>query len=71
MNEMKLEYDRKANAIYIYLKEKIEKGEVKQTISLNDEIILDFDKDKKLIGIEIINAAKYVPKELIMEGIMA
>lgn len=58
---MKVEYGREADAAYIYLK-KIEAGEVKETIELNDDIILDFDKDKKIIGIEILNASKIMPK---------
>lgn len=62
---MNVEYDKKVDAAYIYLKKKIGKGEVKKTISLNGEIILDFDKDHKLVGIEILNASKYIPKETI------
>ena len=47
---------------YIYLKDKIEKGEVKKTISLNDNIIVDFDSKNKLIGIEVLNASTVMPK---------
>ncbi len=59
---MKVTYDKEADAAYIYLKDKIEKGEVKNTISMNENIILDFDSNKKLIGIEILSASKVVPK---------
>jgi len=55
-------YDKEVDAAHLSLK-KIEKGEVKSTIELNENIILDFDKDKKLIGIEILNASKFVPKK--------
>ena len=48
--------------LLIYIKDKIEKGEVKSTISMNENIILDFDSDKKLIGIEILSASTVVPK---------
>lgn len=58
---MKVTYDKEADAMYIYLK-KIEAGEVEDTIELNENIILDFDKDKKLIGIEILNASKVIPQ---------
>ena len=58
-----IKVDKEAEAAYIYLKDKFNKGEVKKTIALNDEIILDFDKDNKLIGIEVLNAVKYLPKQ--------
>ncbi|MFH0836578.1 MAG: DUF2283 domain-containing protein [Candidatus Aenigmatarchaeota archaeon] len=59
---MKVTYDKEADAAYIYLKDRIEKGEVKSTVSMNENIILDFDSDKKLIGIEILSASTVVPK---------
>ena len=45
---MRFEYDDDVDAAYIYVKDKIAKGEVKNTISLNDNIILDFDSKNKL-----------------------
>lgn len=59
---MKVKYDKEADAAYIYLKDKISRGDVKDTISMNENIILDFDSNKKLIGIEILSASKVVPK---------
>lgn len=59
---MRFEYDDDVDAAYIYLKDKIAKGEVKNTISLNDNIILDFDSKNKLIGVEILNASDVMPK---------
>lgn len=62
---MKVTYDKDADAAYIYLKDKIEKGEVKKTISLKENIILDYDKNKKLIGIEILSASRIVSKSTV------
>jgi len=62
---MKATYDKEADAAYIYLKEKIERGEVKNTISMNENIILDFDSNNKLIGIEILSASSVVPKSAV------
>ena len=62
---MKVTYDKQADAAYIYLKDQISKGEVKDTISMNENIILDFDSNKKLIGIEILSASKVVPKSAV------
>ena len=54
---MKFEYDKKADAAYIYLEDSIAEGEAQKTIELNDNIIVDFDKNGKLLGIEILSAS--------------
>ena len=59
---MKVEFDKEADAAYIYLKDRIRKGEVKKTITVSDTIILDLDKNKKLLGIEVLNATKNLAK---------
>ncbi len=62
---MKIEYDKEADAAYIYLVESIGKGEAVKTIELNQNIILDFDKQGKLLGIEVLDASKTLNKESI------
>jgi len=57
---MIIKMDKEADAAYIYFKE-ISPGEVVQTISLNDSINIDLDKDGKTIGIEILDASKNLP----------
>lgn len=57
---MMIKIDKDADAAYIYFKE-ISPGEVAQTISLNDSINVDLDKDGKTIGIEILDASKNLP----------
>ena len=59
---MKIEYDKEVDAAYIYLVDKIEKGQVEKTIQLNDSLSVDFDKNNKLVGIEILNASKMLTK---------
>ena len=68
---MKITYDGVADAAYIYLKYPIKAGEVKNTIALNDEIILDFDKNGKLIGIEILNAKKILAPKVLRKAVLA
>lgn len=65
---MKLEYDKDADAAYIYLKYPMGEGEAKSTIALNDNIILDFDVKKKLIGVEILDASKVLSKKVLLEA---
>lgn len=57
---MEITIDKEADAAYIYFKE-ISPGEVAQTISLNDSINIDLDKDGKTLGIEILDASKNLP----------
>ncbi len=64
---MKVEYDKDVDAAYIYLKYPIKDGEAKDTIELNENIILDFDENKKLIGVEILNASKVLDKKALAE----
>ena len=59
---MRTEYDKEADAAYIYIKNSIGKGEVERTVKLDNSVILDFDKKNKLIGIEILNASKTLPE---------
>jgi len=60
---MKMSYDKEIDAAYIYLKDKILAGEVAETVSLAENINLDYDKSKKLIGIEILSASKVLPEK--------
>jgi uncharacterized protein YuzE len=57
---MRTEFDKEADAAYIYFKE-IGSGEVAQTISLNDSVNVDLDKNGKVLGIEILNASQHLP----------
>jgi uncharacterized protein YuzE len=65
---MKFEYDEEVDAAYIYLKYPIKQGEAKKTIALNDNIIIDFDSDDKLIGVEVLNASKVIAKKALVQA---
>jgi len=58
---MRIEFDKEADAAYIYLKD-VHEGEAVRTITINKDIILDFNSDNKLIGIEVLNASKNLTK---------
>ncbi len=57
---MRIEFDKEADAAYIYFKE-IENGEVAETITLNDSMNVDLDKEGKVLGIEILDASEHLP----------
>ena len=65
---MKFEYDKEVDAAYIYVADAILPGESKKTIELNNNIILDFDANSKLIGIEILDASKILNKNAIAQA---
>ena len=67
--EMKIEYDKNADVAYIYFKE-ISEGEVVQTISLNDSVNIDLDKDGRTLGIEILDASKNLPLNAINSAVL-
>ena len=66
---MRFEYDQDVDAGYIYLKYPLKDGECKKTEEVNENIILDFDKAGKLIGVEILNASKILSKKVIEEAV--
>ena len=57
---MRIEFDKEANAAYVYFKE-IENGEVAETIILNDSVNVNLDKSGKILGIEILDASEHLP----------
>jgi len=51
---MKIEYSKKADALYVYFKETY----VAKSQDIEEGITLDFDEKGQLIGIEILDAGK-------------
>ena len=51
---MKITYDKKADAKYIYLK----KGKINFTKKVKDWLLFDYSKNGEMLGIEILNASK-------------
>jgi uncharacterized protein YuzE len=51
---MKIEYSKTADAIYVYFKEEF----VERSKEIEDGIVLDFDRNGQLVGIEVLDASK-------------
>jgi uncharacterized protein YuzE len=65
--EVRVTYDGLANAAYIYLVP-IDPGGAATTVCGEDEagsVNLDFDRDGRLIGIEVLNARENLPSEVL------
>lgn len=73
LGNMRVTHDAEADAAYIYLAD-IEPGGAKASVAVETGdaaaggIVLDFDREGRLIGIEIIGAARGVPTELLREA---
>ncbi|MBX5321941.1 DUF2283 domain-containing protein [Candidatus Bathyarchaeota archaeon A05DMB-3] len=58
---MKVEYDSKADAMYIWLR----KAKYEISEELAENVIIDLDKRRRIIGIEILDASKNLGKQLV------
>ena len=55
---MHIKYDKEADALYI----KLNSVKTSKTIELGKSFLIDLDKKKNIIGIEILNYSKNTPK---------
>ncbi len=53
---MKVRYDEKSDAVYIKFKE----GKYFESDEVKEGVILDYDRKGKIIGIEILDASRYM-----------
>jgi len=51
---MKIEYSKQADAIYVYFKEDF----VASSKEIEDGVVIDFDKEGQLIGIEVLDVSQ-------------
>jgi len=65
---MKIEYDKEVDAAYLYLEYPIKYGEAKKTITVKEDISIDFNDKGKLLGVEVLNASKHLNKKVILEA---
>ncbi len=58
---MKIQYDKTADAMYIYLK----KGKIDKTSKMRDRLNVDLDKRGNILGLEILSVSSQIPKSQI------
>jgi uncharacterized protein YuzE len=62
---MRIHYSHQADALYIRLKE----ADIMNTDEITEDIIMDFDKDGNVVGIEILSASEKADmKQLIIQA---
>jgi uncharacterized protein YuzE len=59
---MKIEYDPERDLLYIYFTDTDKKAA--ETVTIRPGIHADFDKEGKLIGIEVLEASKLMGKKI-------
>lgn len=67
---MRITYDPDADAAYLYLSDEIPAGGVARTVpveALAAEMMvnLDFDASNRLVGIEVMDASRVLPADLL------
>ena len=63
MTMVQVEYDKKADAMYIWLR----KAKYDISEELAENVILDLDNNGRIIGIEVLGASKNLGKDLVMK----
>jgi uncharacterized protein YuzE len=58
---VRVEYDEKADAMYIWLR----KAKCDISEELAENVVLDLDKNGRIVGIEVLGASKNLGKELV------
>ncbi|HEV8103522.1 MAG TPA: DUF2283 domain-containing protein [Gaiellaceae bacterium] len=67
---MHVSYDRETDAAYIYIRDPGDRTGTVESIPLEDApgvVVVDFDTDGCLFGIEVLDASKFLPAELLVE----
>ena len=67
---MHLSYDRETDAEYIYVREPGDRKGTVESIPVDDApgvVVVDFDTDGCLFGIEVLDASRFLPAELLVE----
>lgn len=62
---MKIEYDSERDLLYIYFADPLTKAA--ETITITPGVHADFDRNKKLIGIEVLDASEIMERKLELE----
>lgn len=60
MRKSKISYDRKSDSVYIFIK----KGKEESFEEVEPNIIIEYNKSKEPIAIEILNASQFLFKKM-------
>ena len=60
---MKIQYDRKADALYIYLG----KGRIRNTIKAGRNVLIDVGAGERVLGVEFYKISRSVPRKALQQ----
>lgn len=63
----KINYDKDADVMYI----KVDRGKYEVSEEIQDGIVLDFDKEGKILGVEILNVKSRLRDEVLKKLVRA
>ena len=62
-------YDKSSNAAYVQFNEvEDDRGIVKETQPLTEDILVDYDSKGRIFGIEFLNASTHLPDSLLLQS---
>ena len=61
---VKVEYDPVVDAAYI----RFSHEDITETEEVSQGIILDYDKDGRIVGLEVLDARAHLPKDLLSQA---
>ena len=64
MNKPTVSYDIEADAAYI----RFSTGKVKESEEVSQGIVLDYDEDGHIVGMEVLDARRHLPPQLLEEA---
>jgi len=64
MSKPTVSYDAEADAAYI----RFSSGKVKESEEVSEGIVLDYDEDGRIIGMEVLDARRHLPPQLLEEA---
>ncbi|MDP3934967.1 MAG: DUF2283 domain-containing protein [Candidatus Giovannonibacteria bacterium] len=56
---MKIQYDKQADALYIYIGE----GKIKKTVKAGKNTLIDFGEKDRVLGVEFYKISRSAPQE--------
>lgn len=60
---MKITFDKEADAVYIELNE----GEFVSNKKIDEDTIIDLDKNENILGIELLNVSRRISKDFLSD----
>jgi uncharacterized protein YuzE len=58
-------YDGEVDAAYVHLEHPVVPGSASRQVAVDSDIVLDFDQDGHLLGLEILDARRHLPPALL------